>query len=342
MAALAPTDDTYRPGGRPVRLRGVDLLVMGGSHDADVLSFEGTNQLRRARLSRDRFAAAVYVHRANHGRFNSTRGSYDSGLGAARRLLATGALLPATQQRRVARVFVSGFLDAALKGRRAYLPLFRDPGAGARWLPRAAHVAQFAGAGARSLLSADEDRDPRTATVAGGVARGTGLAEWREERIPLRAGPSPSRAVKLGWDARARGRSAAYSVAFASRGVAVGERGEVVLSLADIEPAARPIDLTLEVTDGDGTVVRRPLSASAPLEPQFVSPRLKVGAAQSGPTGEPVFQTFAVPMAALATADRAFDPTRIGGVRLVFDRTPSGRVLLDDVGVRATRLNEER
>jgi dienelactone hydrolase len=342
VAALAPTDDTYRPGGRAVRLRGVDLLVMGGSHDADVLSFEGTNQVRRARLGPDRFAAAVYVHRANHGHFNSTWGRYDKGSGAARRLLATSALLPAAQQRRVARVFVSGFLDAALKGRRGYLSLFRDPGAGVRWLPRTAYVAQLAGAGARSLMNADEDRDPRTTSVAGGVADGTGLAEWREERIALRAGPSPSRAVMLGWAARARARPAAYSVAFGSRGVAVGDRGEVVFSLADVEPAARPIDLTLEVTDGDGTVVRRPLSADAPLEPRFTSRRLKIAAAQAGPAGEPVFQTFAVAMEDLATADRAFDPSRVREMRLVFDRTRSGRVLLDDVGVRATGLSSRR
>jgi dienelactone hydrolase len=343
VAALAPTDDTYRPGGRPVRLSGVDLLVMGGSHDADVLSFEGTNQLRRARLGPEGFASAVYVHRANHGQFNSTWGRYDSGSGAARRLLATGALLPAAQQRRIARVFVSGFLEAALKGRREYLPLLRDQGAGARWLPRTAYSAQFAGAGTRSLATADEDRDRRTTTMAGGTANGAGLAQWREERIVLRAGPSPSRAVMLGWrDRAASGSPAAYELELESRGVAIGERGELLLSLADVEPAARPIDLTVEVTDADGTVARRALSASAPLEPQFTARRLKVGAAQPGPRGEPVFQTFAVPMADVPATDGAFDPSRIRAMRLVFDRTRSGRVLLDDVGVRATGLAGQR
>jgi hypothetical protein len=113
-----------------------------------------------------------------------------------------------------------------------------------------------------------------------------------------------------------------------------------VFSLADVGRARRPIDLTVELTDADGTVARRPLSRQAPLEPEFTSRHLKIGAWQPGTAGEPVFQTFAVGLGDLASADPSFDPARIRSIRFVFDRTRSGQILLDDVGRRPTSLRD--
>ena len=132
VGAIAPTDDTFRPAGRPVALDGVDYLALAGSADGDVLSFGGADQYRRTTLRAGDFKAAVLVDRANHSQFNTTWGRYDSGYGAARRLLGTKALLAPADERRVAGVFVSAFLDASLRGRRGALRLLRDPGSGRR------------------------------------------------------------------------------------------------------------------------------------------------------------------------------------------------------------------
>ena len=56
------------------------------------------------------------------------------------------------------------------------------------------------------------------------------------------------------------------------------------------------------------------------------------------PAGQPAFQTFAVPATDLTAGEPAFDSSRIRSIRFVFDRTRAGRVLLDDVGVRAVGL----
>jgi hypothetical protein len=55
----------------------------------------------------------------------------------------------------------------------------------------------------------------------------------------------------------------------------------------------------------------------------------------AGPApSEPIFQSFEFPLAAFVAADPAFDPTTLTAVRFIFDRSPAGVVVLDDLGVR--------
>jgi hypothetical protein len=51
-----------------------------------------------------------------------------------------------------------------------------------------------------------------------------------------------------------------------------------------------------------------------------------------GDAWEPVLQTFELPLAAFVEADHGFDPAALREIRLVFDRTPEGVVILDDLG----------
>ena len=56
-------------------------------------------------------------------------------------------------------------------------------------------------------------------------------------------------------------------------------------------------------------------------------------AALTLPASEPVFQTFELPLAAFMRVEPRFHPENLAIARLVFDRTASGVVLLDRVGV---------
>jgi hypothetical protein len=97
-----------------------------------------------------------------------------------------------------------------------------------------------------------------------------------------------------------------------------------------------PIDLTVEVIDRSGRAVRRPLSSFSYLQPQIVQTIMKAPFMNvAGPSpSEPVFQSFEFPLAAFAEADPAFDPAKLATVRFIFDRTPAGVVVLDDLGFR--------
>ena len=100
-----------------------------------------------------------------------------------------------------------------------------------------------------------------------------------------------------------------------------------------------PLDLTVELVAADGQAVRLPLSRfralPVPLEAHFT--KLSEEGDTYGKAWEPVLQTFELPLAAFAEAHPGFDPAALRAVRLVFDRSPEGVVILDDLGFAEAR-----
>jgi hypothetical protein len=168
-------------------------------------------------------------------------------------------------------------------------------------------------------------------------------------------GPIDASAVYLGWDAGASGSTASYTIRLPDGGLALDAGSTLVFSLADAnedptleideaDDAAskeasgtrQPIDLTVEVIDRSGRAVRLPLSSFSYLQPQIVMTLMKAPFMNiAGPApSEPIFQSFEFPLAAFVEADPVFDPATLTTVRFIFDRTPAGVVVLDDVGFR--------
>jgi hypothetical protein len=223
IVAIAPVDGQYRPAEQLQPLENVSYLVFHGSHDGDVSTFHGLRQYQRVRFTdgQPHFKSAVYVYRANHGQWNTVWGNKDNGPRSGRRLDLRGLLSPA-EQRRFAEVYVSAFLDATLKGKREYLPLFRDHRTAGAWLPKTMYVTRFEEAGYRTLAGFDEDVDVTTGAVRGVRLAGDSLATWKEGVIPYRGRGGDTQqtsAVWLGWnnrlagdDTTRRGRPAWYAV----------------------------------------------------------------------------------------------------------------------------------
>jgi hypothetical protein len=68
-----------------------------------------------------------------------------------------------------------------------------------------------------------------------------------------------------------------------------------------------------------------------PLESHFT--KLSDESGLYGKAWEPVLQTFELPLAAFAAAKPGFTPAALREIRLVFDRSPEGVVILDDLGL---------
>jgi hypothetical protein len=102
------------------------------------------------------------------------------------------------------------------------------------------------------------------------------------------------------------------------------------------KPDETPVDLTVELVDTAGHVARLPLSrfgiARKPLEARIYR-REGRDAARFTNIYELIPQTFVLPVADFAAATPAFDPRQVATIRLVFDRTEAGTVVVQHVGV---------
>ncbi|MCC6928435.1 MAG: hypothetical protein IT359_05515 [Gemmatimonadaceae bacterium] len=251
LVAIAPIDGQYRPAEKPTPVSNYNYLLIHGSHDGDVSAFSGLAQYERLHYPDGGawFKSAIYVYRANHGQWNTEWGSLDGGERSARYLDIRG-LISEGDQRRFAEVTITAFLEATLRDRREYLPMFRDHRVAGGWLPKTMYITRFEDASFRAAATYDEDVDVSHGTVRGVSLAGDSLATWKEASIPFRWRGSNQghNAVLLGWnnriagdDTTRRGRPASYTMSIGDSlrsAWRVDEGSTLVFSLAPTD--ARP------------------------------------------------------------------------------------------------------
>jgi dienelactone hydrolase len=200
VIAIAPADGQYKPAGVNRPLKDVSYFTIQGGYDGDVNTFSGSRQFNRATFgdSFPGFKAELWVYRANHGQFNTVWGDDDNGPPGGW-FLNKKPLLTGDQQRQIAKVYFSAFLEATLKGNEGYRQLFRDYRAGASWLPDTTYVNRYADARRKIVADFDEDFDVETATLPGARIHGEKLAVWKEQRTEMRWGDRGDNSVVLGW-----------------------------------------------------------------------------------------------------------------------------------------------
>jgi hypothetical protein len=340
VVAIAPVDGQYKPGGRGTPLENINYLVLQGSHDGDMRSFDGIRQYNRLRFEGegDWFKAAVYVDGANHGQFNTSWGRSDSGAFPGRGLLNLAPIMPEEDQLQIARVLISAFLEATLHDRQEYRPLFRDLRLGQAWLPATAYVTRYAQTGTEWLATYEEDLDASTATWPGASLAGQNLSQWQEKVVDKKWGDQDTSAVHLGWSRTATPleQQSAYRLDLPGAAFPAGPGSALVFDLAAGGVYSQPLDLTVEVIDRTGQVASLAIGNFAPLQPQIEFRTLKHPLLERPGTrsAEPVFQTYEFPLTAFQAGNAGLDITALITLRLVMDRSAEGVVILDNIGVR--------
>ncbi|MEO6221866.1 MAG: hypothetical protein ABIP90_01350 [Vicinamibacterales bacterium] len=426
VVAIAPVDGQYKPSSVFTPLENVNYLILHGSHDGDVSTAMGARQYERLQFTDGQpwFKSMVFMYRANHGQWNTVWENKDNGPRSGRSLnLRT--LIDPEAQRQMAKVFISGFLEATLHQKRDYVPMFRDHRTVGAWLPKTLYTTKFQENGFKALASFDRDVDLTTGSVPGVTLMGEGLSAWKEEAVPFRGRGGDNQnhnAVTLGWNnhfpadpkakdaaaiayarasvearkahqpvpkwSEAKGEPAppatfSVSVPDSVRGSwGVSDRSALYLSLAATntkpgpralpkdpkkegeeekkpadskkkpavkpppkprepkrpkeEPDQTPIDLTVELADTAGHVVRLPLSqfgiARRPLDTRLYR-RAGRDTQRFSTIFELIPQTFVMPIADFAKTSPEFDPRQLATVRLLFDRTEAGTIVLEHVGL---------
>ena len=346
LVAIAQIDARYP---RRMKLEDVSFLALQGSYDSDEASFHGLRQFRRIDFTGEgyHFKAGLYLHRGNHGQFNTVWGRRDAGPPSSW-LLNLAPLVDGETQRQVARVSISAFLEATLHQRLEYLPLFRDPRAGRAWLPEVELVSQFSDSRTAPLATFEEDLDVLTATFPGARVETTGLALWREEELLFRDDQKQgTSAVVLGWTPESRGASSAvYAIRFPPEGAAFDPTSRLTFFLSGSterpngedeaeEPRETP-SVEIEVEDLDGEKGRIDLSELAPLAMPLEVQFLKLAwlnLEAHGRTWEPTLSSYEVPLETLLARNPEIDVARLKAIRFLLTSEGGSVIVLDDVGI---------
>ena len=102
------------------------------------------------------------------------------------------------------------------------------------------------------------------------------------------------------------------------------------------KPDETPVDLTIELVDTAGHIARLPISrygvARHPLEANVYRRRGR-DASRFTNNYELIPQTFVMPLADFAQSAPDFDPQTLATVRLLFDKTVAGTIILEHVGI---------
>jgi pimeloyl-ACP methyl ester carboxylesterase len=334
VVGIAPSDGYFRPQGEFLNLTDINYLLLQGTHDADVHS--GIRTYNRARFTgkSPRFKAAVYTYRANHSQFNTVWGRRDGNI-PAYWLNNQKPLLQPDEQRQVARVFITAFLEATLHEDPTYLPLFQDSRLGADWLPETHYAAQFQPSDYKALATYQDGENSRSADIPGVEIQAQNLALEEREINNIFGGSQHNQSLAISWNDAA----GLYSLTLPDGSVQekwLDSDATLTFAVADLQPYnpdRGPLDLTVEIVDSNGGTARVALldyGAVLPALPVQFTKWAPLEAENFGDPTEPIFHTVEIPLAAFDGIDRV----HLSEIRFHFDRTSSGQILLDEIGFR--------
>lgn len=373
VVSIAPVDGQYLPGNKRLPLSNINYLVIHGSHDMDVISFHGARQYARIEFDNEPevasenspdnpenseenisyFKSAIYIYGANHGQFNSDWGRKDI-TGPAIQLFNLRNIMPAEEQQQAAKVVLGAFLEATLNEIYDYRLLFQDFRRGAHWLPEQIYIGKYYDSNTVAIANYDEDIDLGTTTLPDGKIEGENLARWREQDVPLKWGSLEDRAAYLSWDRNSATGTPLYRVILPEMESVLTAESVIVFDLAEtdmednngdtgdalnddqesVEEIKKPIDLTIELVDTSGNRAALPLSHFSLLQPQLKAKLGKADFMNSLALGEPVYQTFEFAISDFLDVNTELDYESLKEINLIFDRTSSGAVFLDRLGIR--------
>lgn len=342
VVAISPIDKMVD--GKAITLYDTNYLVIHGAMDGDVNTFSGANQYRRTTLQEDsdRFKASLYIQGANHGQFNTEWGSAD--ITAPTHLLMNRAdMLSGEEQRQIAEVYISAFLQATLMDRSEYVPMFKDYRYALPWLPDTTYISRYEGASFVNVGSFQYSED-RTEGHLGVRFQGSNLQQWEvAEVLDRRERFTGNKAALLAWDGEQEAEFTIDLEEFSGPLESFEESTGIAFSLAeaqlDEEEPQSEMDILVEFETEDDVVVHVPLEEVAPPPPpvftqftkaKWLEKQVRNGAL--GATAEAVFQTYELSLSMVSELDEDFQPDRLQAVRLIFPKETSGMIYIDDIG----------
>lgn len=345
LAAISPVDAQYHPGGKKTSLNDIDYFVMHGSHDGDVRSFQGAGQYSRIHFKDPQyhFKAALYVFGANHARFNTEWGTKDVESPSSL-FFNSQQFLKTNEQQQTAKVYLTAFLEAVLHEEKGYMPLFHTWRTGREWLPKTVYLNEFSDSNETVIVDNEKTLDPGKTTLHAGTIQGAHLQTWSHKKINTRENQAYHTGTYLGWDTLSGIRLPSYTITLPKNGLKVDPESILVLTLADSSDndeekeekskTGKPIDFTIQLTDGSGETASLTLSHDAFLQPAISASVMKSNILDPLNASESVFQTFEFPLKDFMAVNPNFDASTLHKISLKFDQTTSGLIVVRSISIR--------
>lgn len=337
VIAIAPVDGQYKPSGKLVKIKDVNYFVLHGALDMDMQSYAGLATLKRVEFSKEfeGFKAGLYMSNANHGQFNGSWGRKD-GISPGINRFNLDQLMSKAEQEMTSSVYISSFLEITLNEKEEYKALFMDARYGRKWLPNLIYLNQYEPSKKIVIADFEEDVDVQTTTIPKGRISSSGLQEWKEQENKLMWGHGLSKAVYLAWDStETKKESPWFSFNLSAPVQNTDSIKTLSFSLANskenLSNVEQAIDFTIELEDSGGQSFSFLLSQCSYLQPQIAKNISKFRILDDSPNSETIPDHFYYNLRVLAKSNALFQVNSIKQIKLVFDKTASGAIVLDDV-----------
>ncbi len=350
VITIAPTDYRYN---REISLEDINYLSIQGAYDSDETSFWGMRPYHRLKFSEDfdGFKAGLYMNHANHGQFNSTWGRSDFGA-PMKWLLNLKPLVSGEEQRQAAKVYVSAFAEAVLKGNKDYQPMFKNVELVSDWLPKEDYRSQYSDIYKNVLVNFEGDLDVTSASN-GIKLSAKNLKVWRETELESRDGESQqNNALVLGWSYGSdvdrdsipiykiqlpdtlKNFDAADTLALS---MAMGDISELKLEDEDKKTDAPKtgFNFSIVLKDSLGNSASVALAETNKL-PKIIKTKFTkfkfLDKDMIGEDSEVQLKNCFVPISSFMKKNDSLKLNKLQSIHLVFDKDSLGVVVLDDIG----------
>ncbi|NES23010.1 MAG: MFS transporter [Symploca sp. SIO3E6] len=367
IVAIAPVDGRYKPREKRIPLVDVNYFTIHGSLDGDVESFMGLSVYERLSFSRDKFhfKSSLYVHGANHSNFNTSWGQCDIAAFLCWSL-DTDSLMDAEEQRQIAKVYLSAFVETVMWEEKGYLPIFSNPVYGQEWLPNTFYVANYQDSSYQMIADYEEDLDVSTGTLPGVIITSENLSKWSETWVKLKYRMLDTHVAQIAWDDRVTENVARYAIELPVDTLKLTNESKLVFAITQSEDSSLPsdwneseapnqdiedktsrdnrkkgnnddqqkaLDWTIKLVDLNAQSVSLPLSHDQKLYPPIKGRTRLAEFINKTALTETIKRHYHFDLKDFVEQNPEFELSQLSQIEFVFDKNRRGAIVVDDIAV---------
>ena len=324
VVAIAPTDGQYVPvSGQPSQVHH-NYLLLHGSRDGDVFTFEGYKTYDRSHpvdLANPTqpavgFKSLLWIYRANHNYFNSVW------------MQESERTLERHQQEQIAKVYISAFAMIVLQDKLEYTDLLRDYhfGVAVGWLPADIElVSQYQDPHRRFIQHFEEPGvNLAISNPVMGTVEPSSINAKKQSFFgnPTQILYQETQGLRLVWS----NINGVYRIKLEPETLEIETFKFLVFRIGQSKESNNPIgreqDFTIEIGDGLKVVSLKASSINKIIYPdQYLTSRLLIA--------RTVMQTFRIPLEQLQA--QGLNVKHLTEIKFAFNIVPSGVLYLDEI-----------